>query len=234
MLYTSDQIIEDFRSDVADRADKDDSGNPRDTLWSESDVLRYLNSALARWASDTLALRRIFTIDMLANTPTVRFPWSEVIDIVSVGFKIPSYGIDHELTEFNLHQGWVTDDYGIAITRSFDVNLVGPPRGYTRDYDDANLRVWPVHPAAGVLTVNAFVMPAPIYVNMPLPNAMGRKDIDLVLQWMKYMAYRKQDADVLDLSRSDGFKSDYDRDIADRKSEIDRSRRDNGIMKPRR
>ncbi len=43
MPYLVDQLIEDFRSDVADRADVDGSGNRRDTLWSDEDVLRYAN-----------------------------------------------------------------------------------------------------------------------------------------------------------------------------------------------
>lgn len=233
MLYTTDQIIEDFRSDVADRADVDASGHPRDTLWSEADVLRYLNSALARWASDTLALRRLFTIPMASNVGTVRFPWSEVIDVLSASYSIPSYGIDRELKEFNLNDGWVTDDYGVSITRQVDINQVGPPRGFTRDYDDAYLRIWPIAPAEGTLTIHALVVPSEVHASMPLPPIMGRKDIDLVLQWMKNLAYRKQDADVLDLTRADKFKSEYNEDVKDRASEIDRARRDGAIMKPR-
>lgn len=234
MLYTADQIIEDFRSDVADRADVDDSGTPRDTLWLDSEVLRYLNSALARWASDTLALRRIYTFDLLPQNPIVRFPYSEVLEVLLVQFSMPSYGSFNELKEFNLGQGRLTNDYGILHTRAFDITRVGSPSGYTRDYDDAFLRIYPMPPAAGVLTINAIVLPSPIYPGMPLPNIMSRLDLDLVLLWMKNLAYRKQDADVLDLSRADGFKGEYLMTINGRRAEIDRSRRDGGIMQPRR
>lgn len=233
MLYTSDQMIEDFRSDVGDRADVDASGNPRDTLWSDTDILRYLNSALARWARDTLALRRVYTFDTLANDPLIRFPWSEIITVLSVGMIVPSFGWDRELREFNLHDGWIDDDYGIQITRTFEIDRAGVPKGYTRDYDDTFLRIWPVPTAVGVLTINAYVMPSPLVIGQPLPNIMGQIDLDLVMQWMKNLAYRKQDSDVIDLDRADSFKAEYLRDIKDRKSEIDQSRRDGGIMKPR-
>ena len=56
---------------------------------------------------------------------------------------------------------------------------------------------------------------------------------DLMLMWAKKMAYAKQDADTLDLARSQSFEAEYKRYMPDVRSNIDRLRRNNAIMKPR-
>lgn len=231
MPYLVDQLIEDFRSDVADRADVDANGNARDTLWSDADVLRYANSAQTRLAADLLSVRKNFTITLEAGKANYRTPYV-LKEIVRARMTYPSTGTTGKLLDpFDLNDGFVEDDYGITYFTTRDLETrTGQPRYYTRDYDPAFLRLYPIPDDAGVLYVNASVEPQTLYPGMPL-FFESREDIDLLLQWMKNLAYRKQDADVLDLTRADGFKREYLQAMPRRKADVDRDTRDGGVIR---
>lgn len=231
MLATVDQLIEEFRSDVFDRPDVDDMGTARDMLWSDADVLRYMNSAAARWASDTLALRRRFVFTVAPGNALVRFPYSEILDDLSVTFSVPGFGRQRRLHKFDIDDGIKRDDYGLQVFESPDLEAVGMPSHYTRDYDNKYMRLFPVPYVAGTLSAHAITLPAELHPGMPLPIE-ARQDLDLLLMWMKKLAYAKQDADTLDLDRSEKFEAEYKRFMPDRKSEIDRTRRVGGTMFP--
>lgn len=227
-----ENFITDLRSDLADRADVDDEGQKRDTLWCDEDLLRYLNSAAARLASDTLALRHRFVIDTTVGGATYAFPYWRIIEILTASWYSPVYGrAGRKLRQFDIDGDIEREDYGEMIHVSPDLSTGGTPGWFTRDWDNAFMRLYPVPQEAGTLEVHAIVLPADLYPGMALPF-QARQDYDLLLMWAKHMAYAKQDADTLDLTRSDSFKRQYDIAVRDRCSEIDRIRRDGGIMRP--
>lgn len=231
MIYTADQLIADFRSDVWDKAVAVGDSAPRDTLWSDDEVLRYINSACARLASDTLALRRRFELTVEAGNPLVRFPFDEILDELQVSFVVPGLGRRRFLRKFDIDEGIYRDDYGVQVLVAPDLDAVGTPSHYTRDYDNRYLRLWSIPYLPGVLHAHAIVIPQPVMAGMPLPFS-ARQDIDLLLLWVKKLAYAKQDADTYDLDRSERFEAEYRRAALDRRSEIDRVRRDGGIVRP--
>ena len=230
MLVTVEEFIEAFRSDVYDRADIDDDGNARDTLWSDADILRYLNKAAARWASDTLALRRRFVLNFAADQPTAAFPYDLILDELAMSFSVPGLGRRRSLTQFDMDEGLWQDDYGVRVMVEPDLEASGMPTHYTRDYDDRFVRLYPIPHIAGVLEAQAIVLPQQLYAGMPLP-ASNQLDLDLIMMWVKKEAYAKQDADTFDLARSQAFEAEYMRYMPIRKAEIDRNRRNNGMMK---
>lgn len=230
MIITVEEGIEALRSDLFDKADVDDDGNARDTLWSDADLLRYFNSACARWASDTLALRRRFEFAVAADQALVRFPYSEILDELSVSFVVPSLGRRRTLRKFDLDDTLVADDYGTQVEITPDLDKRGMPTHYTRDYDNQFLRLWPVPFVASTLSATAIVLPQQLYPGMLLP-CTSVQDFDLIALWVKKLAYAKQDADTLDLDRSVAFEREYKREVLNRRSEIDRTRRNGGVMK---
>ena len=234
MPYTVDQLIEDFRSDVYDRADVDGSGNRRDTLWSAEDVLRYANMALAQWGHDTLFVRRNIRMNVTPGKAAY-YCGQDIIEINRAAFTVgPNPAArPRKLTVFNLEDASFDDDYGTVFLSSFDIlNRQGTPRGVTQDYDPSNLRLYPIPTEVGFLDVNLTVYPAEVQYGMVLPSS-NRRDLHLLLLWMKHLAYRKQDADVLDLTRADAFYAEYRVAVIDRKYELDRERRNGGVMSPR-
>lgn len=231
MLKTTTQLAAEFRSDVFDTGTLDDGGVVRDLLWSDEDVLRYINSACAQLASDTLALRRRFVIEVAAQTPTVRFPFDEILDDLQVSFVIPGLGRRRVLTKFDLDEGVYVDDYGSQYLTVPDYDAIGQPTHYSRDFDNVSMRLWKVPYMAGTLDAYAIALPATLFEGMPLPFS-AQRDFDLLLLWMKHLAYAKQDADTLDLTRSNDFKAQYGPMALDRRYEIDRLRRNHAVVKP--
>lgn len=231
MPYLVDQLIEDFRSDVADRADIDDTGTPRDTLWSDADILRYANHAVARLAADTIAIRKNFTLTLEAGKANYRTPYV-LKEIVRARMTYPSTGTTgRKLPIFDLDDGCIDDDYGLYYFTLEDLETkTGQPRGITRDYDPAFIRVYPTPDAAGSININASVEPQELYLGMPLPFE-SFDDRHLLQLWMKNLAYRKQDADVLDLTRADAYRTEYIATVKVRAAEIDRDTRDGGVIR---
>lgn len=234
MPYTVDQLIADFRSDVYDRPDFDASGTPRDTLWSPEDVLRYANTALAQWAKDTLFVRRNMTLNVAAGKNRY-YVGTDVLEVVRAALVL---GADpaarpRKLAVFNLEDGCINDDYGLIYLTTYDIeNRQGTPRGVTLDYDPSYLRLYPTPTDTGFLHLNLTVYPTDVQCGMPLPSS-NRRDIHILLLYMKYLAYAKQDADVLDLSRSNDYYNQYAAAVTERMYELDRERRNGGVIRPR-
>lgn len=231
MVHTVTTITDDARRDLFDTGTRDDNGELRDVLWADSDFLSYTNSACARLASDTLALRRRFALDVAAGNPLVRFPYDQVLDILQVSYIVPGLGTRRALRHFDPYVGVPGDDYGAQTYFQPDLGAGGMPGFYTRDVDDMYLRMWKVPHMAGTLDVVAIALPAELYAGMPLPF-QARADIDLLLLWIKHLAYAKHDADTLDLARSNEFAAQYRDAVVRRKYEIDRVRRDGGVVRP--
>lgn len=224
---TVDDLIADFRSDVFDTPDVDDAGVARDALWSDRDVLRYINSACAQLARDTLALRKRFSIAVNADEPLVRFPYDEILDVITAQYDMTLYGGTRFLDAFDIDEGIWRDDYGLRRHTMPNLESKGTPAYYTRDYDNLFLRLYPIPQVAGTLVVHAYVVPTELYAGVPLPF-QSFTDRELLLLWMKKLAYAKQDADTLDLNRSLSFADEYKRAAVDRRSELDRIRRPSG------
>lgn len=91
--------------------------------------------------------------------------------------------------------------------------------------------MFPTPPAVYSLETTAIVTSATTVVyfdendDMPFDEF---PDIELVLLWMKKMAYEKQDADAMDLSRALAFEEQYNTRVVKRKSERYRQRRPAG------
>lgn len=231
-MYAVDDLIADFRSDVYDRADVDAAGTPRDTLWSPEDVLRYLNHAAYQWAHDTEYLRLNLTLTVTAGKNRY-YVGREIIDIVEASYAPDANSRPQRLGYYNMDTGVLRDDYGIQYLAVSDLEFgTGRPRAISLDYDPTYLRLFSTPVEGGLLRLNLVVYPAPLQYGMPLPSSNPR-DRAMLLAWMKYMAYQKQDADVQDLDRANSYRGEYAEMLVERKYELDRVRRDGGVIQSR-
>lgn len=234
MALLVDDLIRDFRSDVYDRADVDGGGVARDTLWSDADVLRYLNDAVAQWAADTLAYRRSFEIDLVPGQAVYQTPF-EIIEVVQASYRPLDGGRARLLWVFSQNDGYIQDDYGQMFYTVADLDTrTGLPRGISFDFEPMSVRLYPIPDttALGSIFVNAVVYPEPLAPGMSLPTD-NRQDRHLLLAWMKKLAYAKQDADTLDLARSREFENEYGALLQRRMYSYDRAVRNGGIIRPR-
>lgn len=227
MLQTVDEFIEDrLRSDLFDRARS--VGGVRKTLWSDDELLAYVNDAVAQWASDTLAYRRQLRFQMTAGK-AVYYTGFEILEVV-YGRSTDSSGVGRSLSYFNLDTMEWHDDYGSVFVTNHDLmTRTGHPRAVTQDVDPASMRLYPIPSAAGTVELNVVAIPQQLFSGMPMPTE-NRQDLALIRLWALYLAYSKQDADTLDLDRAQQHRNDYRSQMPTRKHEYDRSVRGGGII----
>lgn len=225
------EIVDDFiekrlRSDLFDRARS--VGGERKTLWSDDELLAYVNDAAAQWAADTLAYRRNITVNISPNKP-VFYTGFEVLEMVRGRFT-DSTGNNRHLHYFNLDAMEWHDDYGsVFVTNHELMTRVGPAQAITRDADPASLRLYPIPPVAGTLELNVVAIPQQLHCGMPMPSE-NRQDLNLMRLWSLYLAYSKQDADTQDLDRAQQHFNNYMALMPTRKHEYDRSVRGGGLI----
>lgn len=229
MLFTTDDVIASFRSDVADPLRGPADLPDIDALWKIGDTLRYLNEAANVTAAETRSLQRTFDLTITAaDGPLFKLPGSfELLDI----HRMYLNGSRRVLTERNLNEAnYGVWDYDVLIG-SGDVwaTRTGTPLHFTREYRSGYLRLLPIPVVDDVVTIIATVAPQNLGLGQPLPFDSYR-DIQLVILWMKKMAYAKQDVDTFDEGKSKSYESEFQRRALDRRYEAERLRRPAGTV----
>lgn len=229
MLFTTDDVIASFRSDVADPLRGPASTPDIDALWKVSDTLRYVNEAANMTAAETRSLQRTFDFQITAaDGPLFRLPTSfEILDIHRAYLN----GARRVITERNLGfpQMGVWDYDTLIGTGDTWVTQSGSPLYFTREYRGGYLRLLPIPNGDDVVTITATVAPQNLSLGQPLPFDNYR-DIQLVILWMKKMAYAKQDVDTFDEGKSSGYEAEFQRRALDRRYEAERLRRPAGTV----
>jgi len=210
-VFTTDELAHRFRSDVADPLEGVDAEHPdSENLWKNWEVYSYMSDAVDATARETKGLLKTLRLPVVPDEPVVGLPRT-VIDIRdawldSDGRQVAASN-SHELLRYN------------------HVHSRGRPRHYARDRERKAVVLSPTPAVADTLVLQCSVIPGvPMLTGMPLP-LLDRPDQLLVLSYMKYLAYAKQDADTLDLARSQAFLSEFTRNAQAREVELRRERR---------
>lgn len=231
MATTTDELLADFREDVSDPLEGIDAAHPDSSnLWSNAVIYRYMTDACDRVARDTKGLVKLLTVAYTVGQSLIPLP-RHVLHIQNVRMA----SNNRELKQFNIDDtsAMAISDYGIRAN-SFDQMFAsnGEPRVYVRDYDQRGIRIAPAPQRVDSLIMQCSIVPAvPMSAGMMLPF-LERPDQHLILTYMKYLAYRKQDADTYDLKRSSEFKAEYDATVVDREQEFRNIRRAPGVVRP--
>lgn len=220
-MFTTDELACTFRDEVADplegTADTPDSEN----LWKNREVYQYMTEAADAVASDTLGLFKVLELPVVAGEPLVSLPRS-VLDIRHARLVSCNREVKEENTNAPTYS--VDSDYGLRSTPSM-FGHTGRPRVFVRDAERKALRLVPTPVENDTLELRCATKPGhDMLPGMPLPF-LERRDQRLMLHYMKYLAYSKQDADALDLSRSQSFYAQYQAEALARNGEVARVRR---------
>lgn len=228
LATTTDELAARFRSDVDDLV-TDVNGSDFGCLWKNADVYAYMTAACDRLAKDTEALYKTLLLPVRTGEAVVRCP-TYVTDIRSARLVQRNQSVCAANT--NSGDYGFTRDYGIAhhgAPAMFDSS--GIPEVFIRDYEKKALRLVPIPSEDDTLEVQcATTLSLPQEACMPLPFMDTGEQI-LLLEYMKYLAYRKHDAETENLVRSESHKATYDRDVLDRKYELQRYRRRPPVMR---
>jgi hypothetical protein len=229
---TVQSLIVDFRKDVDDYTDayENNVGDDSNALWLDSEVLRYVNSAVDALARATFGLNEVARIGFAAGATFVTLP-KHILDIHSARLVTANRAV----VQRNVGQVGTTavNDYGIQHTEApamFDTAL-GVPREFVREYDANKLRFIP-----GALDADTLELQCSVTIsrsltatdNVPFTELV---DIELLITYMRHLAYRKHKAETEDLVRSKSNKQDFDTQADYRRCELARQRSVPGMIR---
>jgi hypothetical protein len=222
-VFTTDELNARFRLDVADPLEGvDDTEADSESLWKEHEIYDYMTEAADAVARDTRGLYKLLELPVSAGESKVVLPRS-VLEL-RLARLVGQNRIVFDANQNDIAYGARVCDYGEWLPLS-GFNATGTPRMYARDRVKKALVLSPVPTQDDTLECQCVVtLATPLLCGMPLPF-LERPDIRLMLHFMKYLAYAKQDADTLDLARSESFKSRYDAEATEREVTLRRQRR---------
>lgn len=222
MVVTTDDLVARFRSDVDDPLRGPTTAPDNDCLWKISDVNYYMTVAASKVGRQGMQVFQTFTLPVVASQPTVYLPKGALF--ISDIRRAYMQTIRRELRETNIEDlKNYHRDYGEIIGSGGWEELTGYPRWFIRNYYPGQLRLVPIPAAADTLEITAMMVPR-LQDGMPLPFE-DPIDVELMLMWMKKMAYSKNDADTYDADKALKWQREYENGILDRNSEARRVRR---------
>jgi hypothetical protein len=221
-ITTPQDLAKRFRSDVNDPLRGPVSKPDVDALWKIEDVEYYMSVAASKVGREGEQLFNTITLAMTAFEPTVTLPKNSLYmgDIRRAYLQTTR----RELTETNIENlKNYRRDYGEIVGSGGWEIMKGYPRWFIRNYYPGQLRLVPIPAISDTLELTAMFVPR-LQDGMPLPFE-DPIDIELMLTWMKVMAYRKHDVDTFDEDRALKLEEQFRRDIVNRNSEARRIRR---------
>lgn len=190
-----------------------------DKLWKDAELFSYVNIACAEFADITENLRRVVTITVTANQPTVALP-AYVLEIDNV--TLVSTGA--RLCEYNS----LSSGYG---TEGMFAPSVSTPRRFSRDAGVGVLTLYPTPSADDAINVSCSItMREPLESDDDIPF---QQIIDQRLLMVRAMAeaYMKQDAETYNPRRANELKNEFYAQANERTLVERRRRRQAGTVK---
>lgn len=225
---TADELLLAFREDVHDDTTYA-AGDDSMCLWTDREIYRYMTVALDRVARDTQGLNELLRLPIVAGVGVVALP-RHVLEINNVRDVLRNRALVPANT--NTHGYGMTDDYGLRMYGHSSIHdSSGQPRAYIRDLQSRALNLVPVPNEAGELELQCTVtIDEMMETGVDLPFYEST-DLDLALEYMKYLGYRKQDAETEDLTRSQAALTMYKGGVPARKAELNNYRRTPGAVR---
>lgn len=226
------QLIDSFRGEVDDpRVPGGQVQNPdADSLWKDSEIIGYLREAQVELARRTLMFNEAEKVPFQADDDTLKYP-DGYLDLRQ------AYVIDganhHPLVLRNvdeMHQA-LTDDYSLRTTTNWISEEGWPPRFLVGDFYHGAFKLVPIPDKGGQIQLLYYSYPVLSGVGLTTQIAYDQvHHIRALLHWMKHLAYQKQDAETLDLRRSESFAAQFEQAAVRIEGESKRGRRRPGTV----
>ncbi len=191
-----------FRGEVGDTL-IDISGGEQACLWKKADILGYLTEASDALAKATNALRETITIPFVAGDRTVPKP-KRVLHIYEARLVTADQLVD-------------VNNANTAFRR---FSNTGRPREIYRDHDRNKIRFYPTPTQDDSLEIVCSSTLSKPVLEGDAMIFMDVEDQRLLLEYMKWRAYSKQDAETEDLSRAKIAFGNWQSGSVDRESSL--------------
>ena len=223
-LMTPTQLKDRFRRDVDDFPP-----DPQETagcLWSDDDIFDYMNEVQKDFVARTLYLFEVLEIPFSAGETQISLP-SPVLEV-----RGPVYLKDDGtiLTDVNVRESVWTSDYGVMVPAG-PTGLpatTGRPSLYSLDIERGTITIAPEPLNADTIILPAYLEAPDIDVGDDAITVTNLRYQMIILDGMKAVAYRKQDADAYDPNQADRWQLEYERKLQQAHGESLRRRRNPG------
>lgn len=207
LAETAQELLELFRAEV-----KDDKfytvSSDQLCLWRDAEIMSYMTEACDALATATNGLVRTLSIAFAADATTVKLP-RHVLHVYSV--SLVNADVQLDLVNEN--------------TTPRSSSATGRPCQVYRDADATSLRFYPIPVEADTLQLRCSVTIANALEasdDVPFTKAQDQR---LLLEYMKWRAYSKQDSETEDLVRAKNARDEYLAGAVDRESSLRNQRR---------
>lgn len=218
---TPNQVLMQFRLDVDDiLPDPDDFEDQSAALWSDPEIYYYMDRAQQALCARTHYLQGETQLPVIAGQEFVNLP-ARVIQIREL--HLVNAGRNVALKNANDMSGFVADDYGLQVRGRWRTASGGPPQMAILDLVMQRIRLVPTPQQDDMMIAMAEFLPAPVSEGR---FSIPREDhIWVLLPYMKYLAYSKQDADAYDPNRAQIYQQQAEAEFERVYSELQQLRR---------
>jgi len=221
-MATPAELLVLFRQDVDD---EDGGVGGADFLWSDDEFYRYLDRGHKAFVRITHILKTatvtaLTDLVVTADDPIVT-PDSNILHATRAKLVLGTRPLDIIPFE-ELDMGFLTNDYGLHVASNWEL-ITGTPRFLITNWDESVWRLAPIPIVSDTLKLIATYLPTVDITEASKDDTPAVSVLDdqmIMLDYAKYLAYRKQDADVYDITLSDAFLASFKRDANDRKIEL--------------
>lgn len=197
-------FIDDFRRDVRDL------GKP--PMWSDAEIIDYANQA------EDEACRRA---GLLVDSTT---------DVTEVAMSADEHTVELDQSIIYVRRVRVQGGQVLfpRVARSMDEDApgwedttAGSPVVFVPDWESGKLRVWPPFAQAATLRLTVVRTPRNEMAEEIDEPEIPRRYHKSLLDWMKHLAYQKQDADTMDLAKAAKFEERFTAEFGPPSAAID-------------
>lgn len=233
--FTPEELKDRFRNDV-----NDVEGGPSkdDFLWSDDEVFDYMDEAQRVFVRRTQILRKTHPFTPAITEIVYTAPVGTPVNLD--GFIAPNAQIIRPLrarmqtasnrdplqiiTAEDLDEGRLIQDYGTFFTGDWQ-NKAGPARFLVTNMQEDMWRLVPIPVVDDVLELTVLHMPLEtLSCSSVAFEVVEREDQMMILEYMKFLAFNKQDADTYDKELADRFENSFEKKADNRRREVRRSR----------
>jgi hypothetical protein len=214
----ADELITIARVELDDEI-TDLGGSDAVSLWKTTELYNYLTEACDAVAKGTLGLFKTVTLPFTAGQQDLSLP-RYVLHVREA--RVVGGG---PLKQQNANR--ISDDFGGFLCASNN----GTPRQFVRDMLKRGIRLYPVPASDGALELQCSVtIGAPIQAGSMLPFD-DTEDQRLLIEYVKFRAYSKPEADTEDPARARAAKDFFDQGVASRRQSLQNMRRAPGTIR---
>lgn len=221
-MQNSGELFEAFREDVVDTA--------QPYLWTDLEVTRYADAAYRMFVrliggiADISSDATVVDVITGENLTTLHPSILRVMDATLRSDSTPLYVVN------GVGASTIDKDYGLQV-RSWRQNLPGAVSCVVHGMERGKLALISTPVVDDTIDMHIYRLPLVNIVDdaHPLDEVDGDHHLYL-LDWMKHLAYKKQDSETFDKSKSDECENNFRKYCAQVKAEHERYKHKNRVV----